>query len=142
MAEYITRFDSMAQAVDVYVNMATATDGSTPGGINIPVGFNKIAQLITAVVVDGAVTVDISGSVTLKFRGKAMVQGDQEINIGGITGTEVGTSVGNSLIIRGSDIMNVSMFVKPTEDLFIDAAIHGTDLGTPFVGVTIVLVRS
>ena len=132
----------MAQIVDAYVNLATAVDASSPGAITVPGVANtvrRIVQLIVAVVIDGAVTIDIGSNFTLKFRGKAMVEGDQEVNVGGIVSNEVGTSVGSSLEYKTPEVIPVNILVKVGQDLFIDGAHHGTDLGTPFIAVTVVL---
>lgn len=129
----------MSQAVDAYVNMATAVDGSSPGSIKIPRGISRIIALIVAVVIDGAVGLDIAATFTIKLRGKALPGGDQEIGVGGINSQEEGASVGITLSSEPADYIPVDIPVTEGEDLFVDAAHHGTDLGTPFIGATLVL---
>ena len=130
----------MAQAVDAFINLATATDGTSPGAIKIPQHVRRIIGIISTVSIDGAVTIDIGATFTIKLRGKALPQGDQEICLGGISSNEVGTSVGSTFDASPADYLPVDIQLVRGEDLFIDGAHHGTDLGTPFLSVTLVMI--
>jgi len=134
---YMTRHDSMAQAVNTYVELLTGTDGGTPGRIKVPDGKTRISQIISAIVVDGGVTVDIGSNFTLKLSGTALREAEQEIGVGGIGGTEVGTSVGNSLESYPADVQFVDIKVKAGSELILNGAYSGTDLGTPFMSITL-----
>src|SRR3990167_9936626 len=105
---YFTRHDSMTQAVNTFVALNTGTDGGTPGAIRIPQGATRIVGIMSAVCIDGAITIDVAQNFTLRLSGTALRDGVQEVPVGGIGSVEVGTSVGLALVSKPA-------FVQPTD---------------------------
>lgn len=137
MPYYLTRHDSMTQAVNVYVNLDTATDGTTLAPLTVPQGYNRISRIISAVSIDGAIVLDVAAAFFLKLAGKGLVEGDQELLLSNINSVEVGTSVGEAIETRPADIKTVNIFVKPNNQITLQGAYQGTDAGTPFMSVTL-----
>ena len=136
LARYVTVADSMAQVTNAFVAAQTLPDGSTQVGIKIQAGESMITMIGSGITIDGAWTIDTGNNFTIRFSGKASVDGEQEINIGALKCDETGTSVTGTLTALPATYQPVQIRVKEG-DLTVSFAYDGTDPGTPFAAVTL-----
>lgn len=134
---YVTVADSMTQAVNTFVSLQTAPDGSTLNNIKVPQGVSKISVVGSALSHDAAATVDTGNNFTLQFSGPGMVDGVQELHLGALASQETGTSVTGTATYCPAQYRPVDIKVKPGDVINLACAMDGTDCGSPFAVVTV-----
>ncbi|MDI6721023.1 MAG: hypothetical protein QMD85_01440 [Candidatus Aenigmarchaeota archaeon] len=133
---YVTVSDSMTQATTTFTAVQTLPDGGTLSTIKVPPGMKKISVIGTCLTHDGAAVIDTGNAFFLQFSGTGMVDGIQEVVIGGLMSQETGTSVTGTYTHQPAVYRNVDINVKAGE-ITVAAAYNGTDGGSPFVAVTL-----
>ena len=93
MVKWYTRHADMTGATTAYVAMTLDTRNNTVTAPKIAQGYEHIKYIVADTGVDAAHTVDVGNIFVLKLSGDAMVHGDQEIIIGGVSSQETATSV-------------------------------------------------
>ena len=136
MTRYITVGDSMGQATVVYAAVVTLPDGTTVSDVPIQAGESVISVIGSALTIDGAWTVDTGNNYTLKLSGKALVDGDQELNVGASVSSEVGTSVTGALTLEPAFYQPTVIRVREGH-MNVSVAYDGTSPGTPFIAITL-----
>ena len=133
---YITVADSMTQATTTYAAVQTLPDGGTLSSVKVPPGMSKISVIGTALTHDVIAVIDTGNNFTLQLSGTGLKDGIQEIPLGALMATEVGTSVTGSLSFAHANYRMVDIAVKPGE-ITLAAAYDGTDPGSPFCAITL-----
>lgn len=129
----------MSQAANTYASVQTKPDGGTLSTVPIPSDARRIVAIGAAVVIDGAHTADTGNNFTLKLSGTGMVDGEQELIVGSMASQETGTSVTGEITLMGAWYQPTDIRVKPGQDINVSAAFDGTDPGTPFLVITLVI---
>ena len=133
---YVTVGDIMTQATTTFTAVQTLPDGGTLSSIKVPPGMKKISVIGVAVTPDGAQTADTGNHFFLQFSGTCMVDGIQELLVGGYASQETGTSVTGAYTHQPAYYRNVDINVRAGE-IAVAAAYNGTDSGSPFIMVTL-----
>ena len=133
---YVTVGDSMTQATTTFTAIQTLPDGGTLTSIKVPPNMKKITVVGTAVTPDGAQSVDTGNAFILQFSGTGMVDGIQELLVGGLASQETGTSVTGAYTHQPAVYRTVDINVKQGE-VTVAGAYTGTDSGSPFIMVTL-----
>ena len=133
---YVTVGDSMTQATTTFTAIQTLPDGGTLSSIKVPPGMTRISVLGTSVTHDGAATIDTGNAFILQFSGTGMVDGIQEIVVGGLMSQETGASVTGAYTNLPAVYRDIDIKLKPGE-VVIAGAYTGADPGSPFIMVTL-----
>ena len=135
-ADYVTRMDSMGQATDVHAPLETGVDGGAPGAMDVPSGRAKIEEILVAVVVDGAHTLDSGNVFTLEI-GKQAKGAPHELIVAAMAEQEIGTVATAVLVYVPPFKLEVDFEVVQGKQNY-RAAYGGTDPGTPELYLTAV----
>lgn len=133
---YVTVGDSMTQATTTFAAVQTLPDGGTLSSIKVPPGMKKISVLGTSITHDGAATIDTGNAFIIQLSGTGMVDGIQELLVGGLMSQETGTSVTGAYTNLPAVYRNVDVNVKPGE-VVLAAGYTGADPGSPFIMITL-----
>lgn len=142
MPEYhIARFDQMTQAVDTYAAVEGSGDGGTPGAVRVPAGVTRIAAVRTCWGNSAPVAADSGVVVTLRLSGNGLKDGTQDLVIGATTTNLETTGAGGFAISQvDAQTLMLGIAVVPGNDINIQAAMRGVDVGTLELGVELVFV--
>ena len=141
MVKWYTRHADMTGATTAYVAMTLDTRNNTVTAPKIAQGYEHIKYIVADTGVDAAHTVDVGNIFVLKLSGDAMVHGDQEIIIGGVSSQETATSVTELVGYKEPFVFPTNIWVKGGQTLDMNVAYFGTDIGSPIVGVSLGLER-
>jgi len=133
---YVTVGDSMTQATTTFAAVQTQPDGGTLSSVKVPPGMTKISEIAFACIHDLIAVIDTGNNLTLQLSGTGLKDGIQELQIGALFDTEVGTAVTGSVTFQNAEYRKVDIALKPGE-IVLSAAYDGTDPGTPFMAVTL-----
>ena len=82
-------------------------------------------------------TIDTGNVVFLKLSGAGLVDGDQELVVGGGVADETSTSVTSDTAYLPATYQRCFIRVKPGNDVYCSASYNGTDSGTQVIAVTL-----
>ena len=133
---YVTVGDSMTQATTTFAAVQTQPDGGTLTSVKVPPGMTKISEIATLINHDVISVIDTGNNFTLQLSGTGLKDGIQEIPVGALMASEVGTSTTGNFAVAPALYRKVDIALKPGE-ITLSAAYDGTDPGTPFLGVTL-----
>lgn len=135
MAYYVTRRATMAGAVNVAVPVNLDFEGNAAGAITIPQGVSKVAQIITAVAASIVAVASAGVTIGLRLTGTGLLQGQQDVAIGGIR--EDTTSTGGAKPATAF-VLDTDIPVTPGQIVSMAAFMGGVDPGSPEVMATLV----
>lgn len=134
MAYYITRTLAMTQAVNTFTaSPGEAGDGSGP--ITVPAGVSAIKELIVQISRSIQNVADAGGNVLLRLTGNGLVDGQQDLAVGG---AHDGTTSTEGTQMDAPVVIPVDIKVKPGNQITPSFAYTGVDFGTPEAAVTCV----
>ena len=137
MAYYFTVGVEGTAATNTYTALNTGIDNATVTAVRIPSGTSAITMVGGAYSVSTTWTIDTGNVVFVKLSGAGLVDGDQELVIGGGVADETGTSVTSDTAYLPATYQRCNIRVKPGNDVYCSASYNGTDSGTQVIAVTL-----
>lgn len=135
---FIARLDQMTQAVNTFAAVDTAPDGTSAGAITVPQRVSKVKRIIAVLSASAETATDSGGVVTLRLAGNGLVDGQQDITVGGYSSIAQGTPATGIFNQDKPVEFECNLAVVPGGQISLSAAVSGVDPGTPEVGFTLV----
>jgi len=128
---YISR-DGTATAIDTKTHLATMSDNTAPGALNVPSGFENLAGIIAAAVMNFAAAKQ--GCAFIRLEGSGLPDGPETMTIGA-GGCQVATGQADAV---EAHFIPLNVEVVPGNEILIYVEFTGVDVGAVFAGVTLV----
>lgn len=132
MSEYRT-VEGATGAVDTLTGLTTFANETGVGPVKVPSDTTRLVEIWAAAAIRSDTDTDIVG-IVLRLSGKGMAQGDQDFALS--NGYSEGT--GAQAVSFPAIVYPVDISVTPNENITVQVAAVGSDVGDANVGITLV----
>jgi len=127
----------MTAAVNTPTPVNLDAEGNTAGGIQIPAEASQILQILVSLAASIVAIASSGVTIILRLTGDGLVDGQQDIEIGGVR--EDTTSTAGFKVLPSFPVLDQPIRVKGGNTVNVSYVLGGVDPGSPEIGITLIV---